>query len=36
MRRPRWVLHAVEVHGLYKKFGFAPPNARLMERQAPG
>ncbi|MGD0274236.1 MAG: GNAT family N-acetyltransferase [Gaiellaceae bacterium] len=32
----RWVLHTVDAHGLYRKFGFAAPNARLMERQAPG
>lgn len=32
----RWVLHTVDAHGLYKKFGFAAPNARLMERQPPG
>jgi GNAT superfamily N-acetyltransferase len=32
--RLRWVLHTVDAHGLYKKFGFAPPNARALERQA--
>jgi len=32
----RWVLHTVDAHGLYKKFGFAPPNARTLERQPPG
>jgi hypothetical protein len=32
----RWILHTVDAHGLYKKFGFAAPNSRLMERQAPG
>ena len=31
----RWVLHTVDAHGLYKKFGFAPPNARALERPAP-
>jgi len=31
----RWILHTVDAHGLYKKFGFAAPNARLMERQPP-
>jgi len=30
----RWVLHTVDAHGLYRKFGFAPPNARALERQA--
>ncbi|MGC9973874.1 MAG: GNAT family N-acetyltransferase [Gaiellaceae bacterium] len=34
--RMRWVLHTVDAHGLYKKFGFAAPTARAMERQAPG
>ena len=32
----RWVLHTVDAHGLYRKFGFAAPTARSMERQAPG
>jgi GNAT superfamily N-acetyltransferase len=32
--RLRWVLHTVDAHGLYKKFGFAPPNARALERQS--
>jgi len=33
--RLRWLLHTVDAHGLYKKFGFAPPNARALERQKP-
>ncbi|HEY5161038.1 MAG TPA: GNAT family N-acetyltransferase [Gaiellaceae bacterium] len=33
--RLRWCLHTVDAHGLYKKFGFAPPNARTLERQSP-
>ena len=32
--RLRWYLHTVDAHGLYKKFGFAPPNARGLERQS--
>lgn len=28
----RWLLHTVDAHGLYRKFGFAEPNRRLMER----
>ena len=32
--RLRWVLHTVDAHGLYKKFGFTPPNARALEREA--
>jgi GNAT superfamily N-acetyltransferase len=31
----RWVLHTVDAHGLYKKFGFAAASARAMERQPP-
>jgi GNAT superfamily N-acetyltransferase len=34
--RLRWCLHTVDAHSLYKKFGFAPPNSRLMERPGPG
>ncbi len=29
----RWVLHTVDAHGLYEKFGFAAPE-RLLERAA--
>ena len=32
--RMRWVLHTVDAHGLYKKFGFGVPNARTLERQS--
>jgi GNAT superfamily N-acetyltransferase len=28
----RWLLHTADAHRLYEKFGFAAPNARLMER----
>jgi GNAT superfamily N-acetyltransferase len=28
----RWLLHTDDAHGLYEKFGFAAPDARLMER----
>jgi GNAT superfamily N-acetyltransferase len=31
----RWVLHTADAHGLYQKFGFAAPDAKLMERKAP-
>jgi GNAT superfamily N-acetyltransferase len=34
--RMRWVLHTIDAHNLYRKFGFAAPNTRLMEREAPG
>ena len=30
----RWILHTVDAHGFYKKFGFDAPNSRAMERQA--
>jgi GNAT superfamily N-acetyltransferase len=32
----RWLLHTADAHSLYEKFGFTPPSARVMERQAPG
>jgi GNAT superfamily N-acetyltransferase len=28
----RWLLDTRDAHGLYAKFGFQPPNERLMER----
>lgn len=28
----RWILHTADAHGLYEKFGFAPPDAKLLER----
>ncbi len=28
----RWMLHTKDAHGLYAKFGFAPPSDRLLER----
>jgi GNAT superfamily N-acetyltransferase len=28
----RWILHTADAHGLYRKFGFAEPDERLMER----
>jgi ribosomal protein S18 acetylase RimI-like enzyme len=28
----RWILHTRDAHGLYRKFGFAEPSERLMER----
>jgi ribosomal protein S18 acetylase RimI-like enzyme len=28
----RWTLHTRDAHGLYRKFGFAEPSERLMER----
>jgi GNAT superfamily N-acetyltransferase len=27
----RWLLHTKDAHGLYAKFGFAPPSDRVME-----
>jgi len=33
-RRFRWLLHTDDAHGLYGKFGFAPPDATLLERRA--
>jgi GNAT superfamily N-acetyltransferase len=31
----RWILHTRDAHDLYRKFGFAEPGERLMERPAP-
>jgi ribosomal protein S18 acetylase RimI-like enzyme len=31
----RWILHTADAHGLYRKFGFAEPDDRLMERPRP-
>ncbi len=28
----RWLLHTADAHGLYRKFGFAAPGPRLLER----
>jgi len=33
-RRFRWLLHTDDAHGLYGKFGFAPPDATVLERRA--
>jgi GNAT superfamily N-acetyltransferase len=30
--RYRWMLHTSDAHGLYRQFGFAPPDGRYMER----
>jgi GNAT superfamily N-acetyltransferase len=30
--RTRWVLHTLDAHPLYRRFGFGPPSERLMER----
>lgn len=31
-RHLRWLLHTMDAHGLYEKFGFGPPSDRLLER----
>jgi ribosomal protein S18 acetylase RimI-like enzyme len=31
-----WILHTADAHELYRKFGFAEPTERLMERPRPG
>jgi GNAT superfamily N-acetyltransferase len=28
----RWILHTMDAHKLYEKFGFGPPSDRVMER----
>jgi len=30
-----WVLHTADAHGLYRRFGFRPPEARALERPRP-
>jgi GNAT superfamily N-acetyltransferase len=30
--RFRWTLHTADAHGLYRQFGFAPPNETYLER----
>ena len=30
----RWMLHTSDAHGLYRQFGFAPPDDRYLERPA--
>ncbi|MFY9932103.1 MAG: GNAT family N-acetyltransferase [Streptosporangiaceae bacterium] len=32
----RWMLHTSDAHGLYRSFGFAAPDGRLLERPARG
>ncbi len=32
----RWMLHTSDAHGLYRSFGFAPPDGRYLERPSPG
>ena len=31
----RWTLHTKDAHGLYERFGFAPPGPDLLERPRP-
>jgi GNAT superfamily N-acetyltransferase len=33
-REFRWMLHTRDAHGLYRKFGFADPDANYLERRA--
>jgi GNAT superfamily N-acetyltransferase len=30
----RWMLHTADAHGLYRKFGFAPPDVKYLERSS--
>jgi GNAT superfamily N-acetyltransferase len=32
----RWLLHTMDAHRLYEKFGFGPPSDRLLERPPRG
>jgi GNAT superfamily N-acetyltransferase len=31
----KWLLHTLDAHGLYRKFGFGAPDDRYMERRPP-
>jgi GNAT superfamily N-acetyltransferase len=31
----KWLLHTTDAHALYRKFGFADPSFRVLERRAP-
>jgi GNAT superfamily N-acetyltransferase len=31
----RWMLHTADAHGLYERFGFAPPAGQYLERSGP-
>lgn len=31
----RWMLHTADAHGLYERFGFAPPTGQYLERPGP-
>jgi hypothetical protein len=31
----KWLLHTTNMHRLYRKFGFAEPSAKVMERLPP-
>ncbi len=33
--RMRWMLHTADAHGLYARFGFAPPDETYLERPRP-
>jgi len=33
--RFRWALHTADAHGLYREFGFAPPDETYLERPRP-
>ncbi|HET7278516.1 MAG TPA: GNAT family N-acetyltransferase [Dermatophilaceae bacterium] len=33
--RMRWMLHTGDAHGLYARFGFAPPDSTYLERPRP-
>ncbi len=32
VRRTKWFLHTADAHDLYRKFGFAEPGERVLER----
>ena len=34
LRNLRWILHTTNMHSLYRKFGFADPDYKVMERRS--
>jgi GNAT superfamily N-acetyltransferase len=30
----KWILHTTDMHSLYRKFGFAEPDYKVMERRS--
>ena len=35
LAKTKWYLHTRDAHDLYRKFGFAEPSERVLERSSP-